>query len=113
MVSRDSGSCFYYAGAHRDLHSFPTRRSSDLRKERAAVAGTPEFSSGVASTKPARLSVSCMRRRPPSGDAPGDGADRQAEADRKSTRLNSSDGYISYDVFCLNKKIATKDAKRD
>src|SRR2546429_3380240 len=30
------------------------------------------------------------------------------EADRKSTRLNSSHGYISYAVFCLkNKKIAT------
>src|SRR2546429_6731619 len=25
--------------------------------------------------------------------------------DRKSTRLNSSHGYISYAVFCLNKKI--------
>src|SRR5436190_15762773 len=23
---------FYYSAAHRDLHSFPTRRSSDLRK---------------------------------------------------------------------------------
>src|SRR2546422_2350507 len=26
-----------------------------------------------------------------------------AEADRKSTRLNSSHGYISYAVFCLKK----------
>src|SRR2546429_7320901 len=26
--------------------------------------------------------------------------------DRKSTRLNSSHGYISYDVFCLKKKIS-------
>src|SRR2546422_7982192 len=26
------------------------------------------------------------------------------EADRKSTRLNSSQGYISYAVFCLKKK---------
>src|SRR2546429_5128101 len=30
--------------------------------------------------------------------APGD------ELDRKSTRLNSSHGYISYAVFCLKKK---------
>src|SRR2546422_2247122 len=29
---------------------------------------------------------------------------RQAEGDRKSTRLNSSHGYISYAVFCLKKK---------
>src|SRR5687768_18292892 len=27
-----------------------------------------------------------------------------AEKDRKSTRLNSSHGYISYAVFCLKKK---------
>src|SRR2546429_4704559 len=27
--------------------------------------------------------------------------------DRKSTRLNSSHGYISYAVFCLKKKIKT------
>src|SRR2546422_11593704 len=29
---------------------------------------------------------------------------RSAEEDRKSTRLNSSHGYISYAVFCLKKK---------
>src|SRR2546422_4402741 len=29
---------------------------------------------------------------------------RQPEGDRKSTRLNSSHGYISYAVFCLKKK---------
>src|SRR2546422_3859019 len=28
----------------------------------------------------------------------------RAELDRKSTRLNSSHGYISYAVFCLKKK---------
>src|SRR2546422_6527376 len=31
-------------------------------------------------------------------------ADRVLEVDRKSTRLNSSHGYISYAVFCLKKK---------
>src|SRR2546422_1652602 len=29
---------------------------------------------------------------------------RSLESDRKSTRLNSSHGYISYAVFCLKKK---------
>src|SRR2546429_5297265 len=29
---------------------------------------------------------------------------RNARLDRKSTRLNSSHGYISYAVFCLKKK---------
>src|SRR5687768_18316748 len=31
-------------------------------------------------------------------------ADRRGHQDRKSTRLNSSHGYISYAVFCLKKK---------
>src|SRR3989449_6809096 len=33
-----------------------------------------------------------------------DGEEVDIEADRKSTRLNSSHGYISYAVFCLKKK---------
>src|SRR2546422_3152144 len=37
--------------------------------------------------------------------AKGYGSDRDyAGRDRKSTRLNSSHGYISYAVFCLKKK---------
>src|SRR5205809_5284711 len=39
--------------------------------------------------------------------APDDLAQQQSPAplvDRKSTRLNSSHGYISYAVFCLTKK---------
>src|SRR2546422_1229118 len=31
------------------------------------------------------------------------------EGDRKSTRLNSSHGYISYAVFCLKKKNKSND----
>src|SRR2546422_3910288 len=33
--------------------------------------------------------------------------------DRKSTRLNSSHGYISYAVFCLKKKKTKKNAKQN
>src|SRR5687768_18274638 len=46
--------------------------------------------------------VACKQQEPPpehrvsGGDA--------ARGDRKSTRLNSSHGYISYAVFCLKKK---------
>src|SRR3989449_6783620 len=37
---------------------------------------------------------------------------RLAQAgDRKSTRLNSSHGYISYAVFCLKKKKKNKSSK--
>src|SRR2546422_7710463 len=32
---------------------------------------------------------------------------RRRDRDRKSTRLNSSHGYISYAVFCLKKKKTT------
>src|SRR2546422_7397711 len=35
---------------------------------------------------------------------------QEADIDRKSTRLNSSHGYISYAVFCLKKK-NKKDSK--
>src|SRR2546422_6310246 len=38
--------------------------------------------------------------------APDDGGVSGQGEDRKSTRLNSSHGYISYAVFCLKKKIA-------
>src|SRR2546429_6180645 len=34
---------------------------------------------------------------------------QRAEEDRKSTRLNSSHGYISYAVFCLKKKKRSTD----
>src|SRR2546429_5986409 len=36
------------------------------------------------------------------------GAAQYPRADRKSTRLNSSHGYISYAVFCLKKKKKNK-----
>src|SRR2546422_8275211 len=43
---------------------------------------------------------------PVSGPEPCDRvtADGSVSPDRKSTRLNSSHGYISYAVFCLKKK---------
>src|SRR2546422_8480779 len=45
------------------------------------------------------------------GDGAGGSAATRAAAaggDRKSTRLNSSHGYISYAVFCLKKKKKNK-----
>src|SRR2546422_8509518 len=46
------------------------------------------------------------------GDAAGKNnrPPRNQPADRKSTRLNSSHGYISYAVFCLKKKIINEAA---
>src|SRR2546429_3007312 len=39
--------------------------------------------------------------------------DSAGEGDRKSTRLNSSHGYISYAVFCLKKKKQTYNNHHD
>src|SRR6266542_5012489 len=71
---------FLWYGDHRDLHSFPTRRSSDLP--------------GRTELQPCRLEVTEVAEH---------GAQR-GQGDRKSTRLNSSHGSISYAVFCLKKK---------
>src|SRR2546429_6879725 len=45
-----------------------------------------------------------LRPAPVSSTSP----DLHVTIDRKSTRLNSSHGYISYAVFCLKKKIVSK-----
>src|SRR2546429_4397678 len=45
-------------------------------------------------------SLGCFRSRPFPGSVPP----QRTSKDRKSTRLNSSHGYISYAVFCLKKK---------
>src|SRR5947207_12097962 len=66
---------------HRDLHSFPTRRSSDLR-------------AGARVQLLQRDHLGCVLTL---------GRDRP-RGDRKSTRLNSSHTVISYAVFCLKKK---------
>src|SRR5205814_9576425 len=74
---------FQCSPAPRDLHSFPTRRSSDLR---------PPATTGGRRT-------STTRRRPRwKSWSP------RSPTDRKSTRLNSSHLGISYAVFCLKKK---------
>src|SRR5687768_18097075 len=91
--------CFGFF-VHQDLRSFPTRRSSDLddlrrggelpMNQRTRTLGSPSArrSPAVPSLPPElEGSNSC-----PTG------------ADRKSTRLNSSHGYISYAVFRLKKK---------
>src|SRR5207245_11046069 len=81
-----------------DLHSFPTRRSSDLlTKENPAARRNPidtEFDR-----------IFLLRNKE---------ADEfyakvaPSLSDRKSTRLNSSHGSISYAVFCLKKKKTKK-----
>src|SRR2546422_5522779 len=43
----------------------------------------------------------------------GPGGEHPIGLDRKSTRLNSSHGYISYAVFCLKKKRSFDSAPRE
>src|SRR5439155_21813464 len=83
--------------AHRALHSFPTRRSSDLRPCGSPPATT---SSSASST-----------RSSPSPSAPPTatpGPRWAAPRDRKSTRLNSSHVANSYAGLCLKKKLARR-----
>src|SRR5256884_3095089 len=49
-------------------------------------------------------SVEVLERRPSGAWVPFMSIPRGEVEDRKSTRLNSSHGYISYAVFCLKKK---------
>src|SRR5207249_10065354 len=95
----------------RDLHSFPTRRSSDLsvavavlilvqRRVRQTVEQlVKDFQPDVVGLsvmtfqrETARKIIALVRKLRPSA------------RDRKSTRLNSSHVSISYAVFCLKKK---------
>src|SRR5206468_12826008 len=79
---------FYCSDAHRDLHSFPTRRSSDLRGSRIVEIVLPVQ----------------MRAFVPDVRCPQRSVLGHLSLDRKSTRLNSSHDQISYAVFCLKKK---------
>src|SRR5438270_12765278 len=83
---------FYPYGPHRDLHSFPTRRSSDL--------APPAVGRGRGDR---HLELPAVPERGPAR-AGTRGRERGAVEDRKSTRLNSSHSQISYAVFCLKKK---------
>src|SRR3989337_3106063 len=50
------------------------------------------------------------RRRPVGAPPPAETGGHGGESDRKSTRLNSSHGSISYAVFCLTKNTARASA---
>src|SRR5688572_31821527 len=80
---------YHLYDSHRHLHSFPTRRSSDLR--RATSRADNERSPGGRAPQVNRPHTSAQTR-------------GRKWIDRKSTRLNSSHSQISYAVFCLKKK---------
>src|SRR5690606_41943106 len=84
-----------------DLHSFPTRRSSDLAAEHPDVHGRGHGvvvalhgvdGAGLHGTEKLARGHELV------------GEIQLDDQDRKSTRLNSSHVKISYAVFCLKKK---------
>src|SRR5207249_12066906 len=88
---------------YHEQHSFPTRRSSDLRSKDHWFKSSPpqpsksrSCTAGGAVPRPSTLRIP----RHPYGAEPLSFAERE---DRKSTRLNSSHVSISYAVFCLKK----------
>src|SRR5436305_10390769 len=94
-------SFFYSYPDHRDLHSFPTRRSSDLTEVGAVTGGVQQHVAAVGQVVADELAddgrsdevVGALQHQR-----------RCLHPDRKSTRLNSSHVRISYAVFCLKKK---------
>src|SRR5699024_12857445 len=81
----------FFFSAHRDyrlLHSFPTRRSSDLTL--TMLTSTSSMNAPVMTIASTAQGLSIVIT--------------GAFIDRKSTRLNSSHVSISYAVFCLKKK---------
>src|SRR5690606_41883202 len=95
---------FYSPADHPDLHSFPTRRSSDLYSlgmlQRVGIAAAllPEPTTLLLDEPLNGLDIAGIRWMRALLRRLAD------EGDRKSTRLNSSHVKISYAVFCLKKK---------
>src|SRR5262245_62648556 len=96
---------------HLVLHSFPTRRSSDLFSTARPFSRccssvmvekfAPQFPS--LNPYPALMSMACPVMASDSGEHRNSAG--YGFRDRKSTRLNSSHLGISYAVFCLKKNI--------
>src|SRR5687768_17785244 len=93
---------YYYSDYRRDLHSFPTRRSSDLALLQELLGDRAKIGQ--------RLEVGRLQQHDRCAVIAGllkhllRLLEVRLQQDRKSTRLNSSHGYISYAVFCLKKK---------
>src|SRR5690349_24249933 len=95
------------------LHSFPTRRSSDLLKLVLTNCCEQTFNcisiDGDTSTNDTVLLLASGRsgvrlERPSARKDFSDALLRVCQSDRKSTRLNSSHVESSYAVFCLKQK---------
>src|SRR5690606_41023740 len=105
--------CQYLMYTYRDplnLHSFPTRRSSDLGGAAHLVGSGPRLRLPARKNRSRRQMAGTLHR---VADGQRVSEMRKGTAypaspnftrDRKSTRLNSSHVKTSYAVFCLKKK---------
>src|SRR5690606_42049156 len=104
--SCSSAACSFFSSfyaPHRHLHSFPTRRSSDLQFAHGLWPCLDQHLPDEAGAKLGDRQGPHFPRRVLRTDAEAFEAVKELE-DRKSTRLNSSHVKISYAVFCLKKK---------
>src|SRR5207253_6237085 len=102
---------FFFFDCHlalHHLHSFPTRRSSDL------IFEIPKQLGFVSQLRVRRFKQKRRGRSATGVVSRGDDAQAFPNQfrDRKSTRLNSSHVAISYAVFCLKKKKKKKKQKQ-
>src|SRR5690606_40252190 len=96
---------FYGSGDHRDLHSFPTRRSSDLGSSKDSLDLLRDAGVDLTTAAPYDAAFATMEEYLNT-------LEEALSEDRKSTRLNSSHVKISYAVFCLKKKKKLKKTKK-
>src|SRR5688572_18559224 len=96
-----------YLAAHADrqaIHSFPTRRSSDLHDARRSGDDDGGLTQSVDAAEPCNPWEVASELPQCGGEERFRPKHREKFQDRKSTRLNSSHSQISYAVFCLKKK---------
>src|SRR2546422_8300442 len=87
---------------------FAPRRASgrSVRSITIITSAVPPFVAHALVPESTHSSPSCTARAESDAASEPDSGSESAKParDRKSTRLNSSHGYISYAVFCLKKK---------
>src|SRR5207249_10080917 len=103
-------SSIYCSRPHPHLHSFPTRRSSDLNSLPCSRCRLlPPHSPRLVQESSHLITIHPFARpTTSSGTSTANGSTKPKSLDRKSTRLNSSHVSISYAVFCLKKKKTRK-----
>src|SRR2546429_1899611 len=93
MIRRPPRSTLFpYTTLFRSVRPDPTGKAADEHVEGRRADPGGSFGAGR------RFDGLAMAPHPQLADCP------RLRGDRKSTRLNSSHGYISYAVFCLKKK---------